>query len=132
MLKRRHAPAALTLNLMPLIDMALMLTVFFVLCLAASDAAGKAMPVALPKAGTGEPAANGPLEVVIERTGTITIAGKTVDLAGLAAAATPGCRVAVVADRDVKHGRVVEVVDALRKAGVGEVYYAVTPAVQDW
>jgi biopolymer transport protein ExbD len=40
--------------------------------------------------------------------------------------------VTLLADKQAKHGRVVEVVDALRKLGVQEIYYATAAGVEEW
>ncbi len=131
-LRRRHGFGHLPFNLMPLIDMALMLTVFFVLCLAASGVAQRAVPVALPAAASGSAAGTAPLEVVIDAQGDISVAGRAISLDALPSMAGSGRAVAIVADRAVAHGRVVEAVDALRQGGARDIHYAVTPKVAEW
>jgi len=131
-LRRRHGSGQLPFNLMPLIDMALMLTVFFVLCLAASGVAQRAVPVALPAAASGSEAGTAPLEVVIDAQGSISVAGRAASLEALAAMAGSGRAIAIVADRAVAHGRVVEAVDALRQGGARDIHYAVTYKVAEW
>jgi biopolymer transport protein ExbD len=120
------------INLTPLIDMSLMLVVFFVLCLTTSQAAVRAMPVTLPESGTAEGAKEATLEVAVDRAGEVSVDGKAIDLPTLQQRAVGISRASLLADRDAKHGRVVEVVDALRRAGVKDVYYATTKPLKDW
>ncbi len=131
-LRRRHGFHGAFINLTPLIDMSLMLVVFFVLCLTTSQASIRAMPVTLPEAGTAEGAKSASLEVAVDKSGAITIEGKAVQIAELQQLAAHAGRASVLADKDARHGRVVEVVDALRRAGVKDVYYATTAPLKDW
>jgi biopolymer transport protein ExbD len=131
-LRRRHGFHNAFINLTPLIDMSLMLVVFFVLCLTTSQAAVRAMPVTLPEAGTAEGAKEATLEVAVDRAGAVTVDGKAIELPALEQRAHGIARASLLADRDAKHGRVVEVVDALRRAGVKDVYYATTKPLKDW
>lgn len=133
-LRRRHGPnnALLFLTVLPitpLVDISLLLLGFFML--AGQVAAHRELSVTLPKAGTAEAAAAA-LNVAIGRDGAVTIAGRAVDLEELKASAAGAPRVALHADAAVPHGRVVAVVDALRAAGAGKVYYATTEGVEDW
>lgn len=131
-LRRRHSFHGAFINLTPLIDMSLMLVVFFVLALTTSHAAVRAMPVTLPESGTAEGAQPSTIEVAVDRGGAVSIDGKSVDLPTLERAAAGAARASLLADREARHGRVVEVVDALRRAGVKDVYYATTKPLQDW
>ncbi len=131
-LRRRHGFHQAWINLTPLIDMAMMLVVFFVLCLTTSQAAMRAVAVTLPEAGKAQAAPAATLEVVVDRAGRISVDGRPVALAELAALAKGRPRAALLADKDARHGAVVEVVEALRAAGVAEVYYATARPLQDW
>jgi biopolymer transport protein ExbD len=115
--------------------MSLMLVVFFVLCLTTSQAAMRVVPVTLPEAGSAESARTASLEVAVDRSGAVTVEGRPVQLADLGALATGVMRVSLLADTEARHGRVVEVVDALRRAGVKDIYYATAEpakALKDW
>ncbi len=135
LLRRRHGPGRLELALTvlpiaPMVDISLVLVV---LMIAAShgDQPDKAVPVSLPKAGTGTTGASG-LLVVVERSGVVRVAGTVVTPAELAKASAGRRQATVQADTKVEHGTVVGVVDVLRKAGVGTVYYATVEGVVDW
>jgi biopolymer transport protein ExbD len=132
-LRRRHGLHGTGINLTPLIDMSLMLVVFFVLCLTTSQEAMRALMVSLPRAGSADAARTGTLEVVVERGGGLSIERAPITIEELSRRAAGCASVTVAADQDAKHGRVVEVVDCVRRAGVNEVYYAATaPPIQDW
>jgi biopolymer transport protein ExbD len=40
--------------------------------------------------------------------------------------------VTLLADKMARHGRVVEIVDALRKLGVEQIFYATAAGVEEW
>jgi biopolymer transport protein ExbD len=130
MLRRRHRRDRQALDFTSLVDVALVLVVFFLL---SAQAGGlRNLPVALPQAGTAASAHPDSLEVAIDRGGAISVHGRAVGVKELAALAARSQRVILLADADVRHGRVVEVVDALRRAGAQEIYFATAPTVQDW
>lgn len=129
-LRRRHGAARTGLDFTSLVDIALVLVVYFLL--ASQAAASRDLPVTLPQAGTGQQAATDTLELAVDRGGTVTHRGRTVELKELPALAGGAKRVTLLADSEAKHGRVVEVVDVLRRAGVPEVYYATAPKVEEW
>jgi biopolymer transport protein ExbD len=89
------------------------------------------IPVNLPRVARAE-AARAPVSVSISREG-VYLEREPVDPAQLTARlrsrARPEPELAVVieADTDVRHGRVVDVTDAARLAGVGRLAIAVTP-----
>lgn len=131
-LRRRHGFHQAFINLTPLIDMAMMLVVFFVLCLSTSSTALRALSVSLPQAArTDAPPPSG-LEVVVDRAGRIEVDHVVLTLAQLQAKAQGSHRASLLADRDCRHGAVVDVVEALRAAGVTDVYYATAAPPADW
>jgi biopolymer transport protein ExbD len=129
-LRRRHGLARSGLDFTSLVDIALVLVVYFLL--ASQTAASRDLPVTLPQAGTGQQAATDTIELVVDRGGTVSHRGRTVELKELAALVGKSRRVTLLADSEARHGRVVEVVDVLRRAGVPEVYYATAPKVEEW
>lgn len=132
-LRRRHVHAPALADFAPLVDVTLMLVVF--LLLTAEVVEAHAVPVDLPSVATGESTSGGSLELVVTADGELVHAGTTLaldELAGLVAAETT---VVLQADADCSHGRVLEVVDTLRAAGVAGVYYATEPkdtGVTEW
>ena len=129
-LRRRHGAQRTALDFTALVDIALVLVVYFVL--ASQAAQSRDLPVSLPQAGTGAKPAAGTLDLVIEAGGGMTYRGKPLEVADLAALAKGQPKVTLLADKQARHGRVVEVVDALRKLGVAEIYYATAAGVEEW
>ena len=130
MLRRRHGAQRTTLDFTSLVDIALVLVVYFVL--ASQAAQSRDLPVSLPQAGTGNQPAAKTLELVIDATGVLTYLGRALEVKDLTSVAGKASRVTLLADRQARHGRVIEVVDALRRIGVGEVFYATASGVEEW
>ncbi len=131
-LRRRHGFHQAWINLTPLIDMAMMLVVFFVLGMTTSQASLRAVAVTLPEAGKAQAPSAATLEVVIDSAGRISVDDKPLSLAELGRLAHGRTRASLLADKDARHGSVVAVVEALREAGVVEVYYATVRPLSDW
>jgi len=129
-IRRRHRRDRQALDFTSLVDIALVLVVFFLL---SAQAGGlRNLPVTLPQAGTASAAQPESVEIAIDRTGAISLHGRALQLKDLAEVAKHGQRIILLADADARHGRVVEVVDAMRRAGAGDIYFATAPTVQDW
>ncbi len=130
-LRRRHGRGGRqALDFTALVDIALVLVVYFVL--ASQAAQSRDLPVSLPQAGTGGKPAVGTLDLVIDAGGGMTLRGKPLEVADLGKVVQGKPKVTLLADKQAKHGRVVEVVDALRKLGVQEIYYATAAGVEEW
>jgi len=129
-LRRRHGRQRTGLDFTALVDIALVLVVYFVL--ASQAAQSRDLPVSLPQAGTGTKPAVGTLDLVIDAGGGMTFKGKPIEVADLGKVVQGQPKVTLLADKQARHGRVVEVVDALRKLGVSEIYYATAAGVEEW
>lgn len=133
-LRRRHGTQAgsgqTVLPLTPLIDISLMLAVLLIAVMDA-EREDRNLPVELPKAETGQPARPG-FVVVIAADGSISVASERMDSAALGQAAVGREAAIIRADAAVAHGRVVAVVDVLRKAGVERILYAAEQGVVEW
>ncbi|MBX3275678.1 MAG: biopolymer transporter ExbD [Sandaracinaceae bacterium] len=75
------------------------------------------------------------LSVLVHRDGRVEIDGRAVALDAVeararahVAAVGDAARAVIAADRRVAHGRVVDVVDRLRRAGIARISFAVEPA----
>ncbi|MBA3686804.1 MAG: biopolymer transporter ExbD [Planctomycetes bacterium] len=134
-LRRRHGPSnallfLTVLPIAPLVDISLVLVVFLIAVMQAD--AQRALPVALPKAGTAAATVGASFAVSIDRSGVVRVDGRSVTPAELSASAKGRAQATIRADAKVDHGTVVGVVDALRKAGVDKIFYAATPGVVEW
>lgn len=117
------------INVTPLVDVTLVLLIIF---LATSYLiAQQSLKVELPKASQSTATEARTVAVMVKADGTIVLDGKVLDpaqLEGELAArkrSRPNLQVLVGADREVIHGRVVEVMDAARRAGIESLGFAV-------
>jgi biopolymer transport protein TolR len=118
-------------NLAPMIDVILVLTIFF-MCATKFTTDERRFDLDLPEAGaTAATAASRPEIVEVEASGTVRLAGDDVGMPELSArlAASRGARpdlaVTIRGERAVPHGRMAEVYEACRAAGVTRVAIAV-------
>jgi biopolymer transport protein ExbD len=118
----RQRPAA-EINLMPLIDILFLVLVFLVVT--ATFTERTVLPIALPQAATATPEAgeDAGLVVSIDADGAVYLDGRQQDLDAIArrlhAVREPAsATVTIAADSRVAHGRVIEVVDLVRGAGI--------------
>jgi biopolymer transport protein ExbD len=120
-----------TPNLAPMIDVILVLTIFF-MCATKFTSDERRFDLDLPKAGAAAAAAEGRPEIVeVEASGAVRFAGEAVEVESLAPrltairAARPDLAVTIRGERAVPHGRMAEVYEACRAAGVSRVAIAV-------
>jgi biopolymer transport protein ExbD len=119
------------INVTPLVDVTLVLLIIFMVT--AKIIVSQGMPMDLPKAASGES-----LQTVFSV--ELTIDGKTrVDseavatdeaIAPLAKTAhdrNKELRAVIRADRKVEHGRVIHVLDLLKRSGIAKIAFAVSP-----
>jgi biopolymer transport protein TolR len=118
-------------NLAPMIDVILVLTIFF-MCATKFSTDERRFDLDLPKAGAAASTAEERPEVIeVESSGGIRFAGEEVEAAALverlsaARAARPDLAVTIRGERAVPHGRMAEIYEACRAAGVSRVAIAV-------
>lgn len=111
------------INVTPFVDISLVLLVVFMVT--AKYIVSQSIPVDLPRASTAEETQQASLvNVSIDRAGRAFVDTNPVDAAALREAmrtrlsANPELRAVLHADRNTSHGRVTEVIDLLRQAGV--------------
>ncbi len=115
-------PLITDINVTPLVDVVLVLLI--ILMVTATAIVSKTIPMDLPKASTGEPIAAKTLAVSIDARGRLYLDRTPVALPELrrrvreARRADPKVRALIAADGSVRHARVIEVMDLLRKEGV--------------
>jgi len=116
-----------------MIDVVFFLLVFFMMASLAM-AVYRGLPVNLPKAATGQQAPVESTSVTVDREGRAFLDREPVPIAALEGRlrtlvqANPNLAAVVNADSEVVHRHVVEVLDAVRGAGVARIAIAVTPA----
>jgi len=122
------------INVTPLVDVTLVLLIIFMVT--ARIIVSQGMPMDLPKSASGEA-----LQTVFSV--ELTADGKTrvdseaapddeaiVPLAKKAKAKTKDLRAVIRADKKVEHGRVIHVLDLLRRSGISKIAFAVTPSAE--
>jgi len=121
-------------NLAPMIDVILVLTIFF-MCATKFSGDERKLDLDLPQAGRAAAAAESPPTVIeVDADGALRLAGEPVavgDVAARLAAVTarrPEAGVLIRGARAVPHGRMTEVYEACRAAGVRQLAIAVRSA----
>ncbi|MDF3068267.1 MAG: exbD [Polyangiaceae bacterium] len=122
------------INVTPLVDVTLVLLIIFMVT--ARIIVSQGMPMDLPKSASGEA-----LQTVFAV--ELTADGKTrvdseaavdddaiVPLAKKAKAKNKDLRAVIRADKKVEHGRVIRVLDLLRRSGISKIAFAVTPSAE--
>jgi biopolymer transport protein ExbD len=116
------------INVTPLVDIMLVLLIIFMVT--AKLTQESELKLQLPKTAAAAAAATASLTVTLDEQGQLRLMNLPVDLNGLAdtmrreAKANPGVRVTVAADGRMPYERVVEVLGAIRGAGVTRVALA--------
>src|SRR5512136_3158298 len=123
--------AIVAINVTPLVDVILVLLIIFMVT--ARIIVSQGMPMDLPKAASGK-------EIQTVFSVELTVDGRTVvdservpndesvlRLARAAKEKVPDLRAVIRADNKVEHGRVIHVLDLLKRAGVDKIAFAVTP-----
>lgn len=127
-LRRRHETRKAMLDITPMVDVSLTLVVFLLLTSENMDISE--IPVTLPQASTGQ-AAEKNLYIQIDDTGQIYLDQQAYDIKALLKQMQGVDRVTIQADHHALHGRVTEVLDALRRSGIRHIFYGVE-AVDTW
>ncbi len=129
MRRERFAPIA-DINVTNLVDVALVLLIVFII---AAPAFRGGIPVRLPRASAPPVAAGNPVIVTLDAEGNLFVDGSPVppdDLRPALVASrleSPGRPVLLEADRELPYGRVIEVMDRIRQAGIADVGLVVSP-----
>jgi biopolymer transport protein ExbD len=122
-------------NLAPMIDVVLVLTIFF-MCATKFSGDERKFDLDLPQAGAAAPVNGGRPEILeVEASGELRLGGDAVAMGDLAAklmglrSDRPDLAVMIRGENAVPHGRMAEVYEACRTAGVTHVAISVRPKV---
>jgi biopolymer transport protein ExbD len=128
---RRRPPRKARIEIIPMIDTVFFLLVFFMMASLSMTVHG-GIQINLPKAAKAE-AARAPVSISISRDGIVYLEREPIEVEQLTARlqararSEPEVGVVIEADTDALHGRVVDVMDAARLAGIGKMAIAFTP-----
>jgi len=122
------------INVTPLVDVTLVLLIIFMVT--ARIIVSQGMPMDLPKSASGE-AIQTVFSVELTADGKTRVDSEAVaddealtPLAKRAKAKNKDLRAVIRADKKVEHGRVIHVLDLLRRSGVAKIAFAVTPSTE--
>ena len=110
------------INIVPFVDIILVVLIIFMVT--APVLLKPSINVNLPKAGSGDNTTPSELAVAITAKGDVSLNGKPSDEAGLATYSkelvgkNPEVQAIISADKEVSHGKVVTIIDAIKSAGV--------------
>jgi biopolymer transport protein ExbD len=116
------------INVTPLVDITLVLLIIFMVT--ATYIVTPSIKVELPRAANAEQSAPSTVAIVIGRDGRLFMNGAGISEEGLKASvasahnANPELQAIISADRDVKHGTVVHIIDVVK--GIGVVKFAIS------
>jgi biopolymer transport protein ExbD len=122
------------INVTPLVDVTLVLLIIFMVT--ARIIVSQGMPMDLPKSASGE-ALQTIFAVELTADGKTRVDSEAVvndealtPLAKKAKAKNKDLRAVIRADKKVEHGRVIHVLDLLRRSGIAKIAFAVTPSAE--
>jgi biopolymer transport protein ExbD len=122
------------INVTPLVDVTLVLLIIFMVT--ARIIVSQGMPMDLPKSASGE-ALQTIFAVELTADGKTRVDSEAVaddealtPLAKKAKAKNKDMRAVIRADKKVEHGRVIHVLDLLRRSGISKIAFAVTPSAE--
>ncbi len=117
------------LGLAPLIDVVLLLLIFFLVTTSFTE---PRLGIELPESKSAEAPGRATWQVTLAADGTTLLDGEKIDSSGLEdafeRAADDEAELELRADKSVEHGRVVEVLGLARSQGVTRIGIAVSPA----
>jgi len=123
------------INVTPLVDVTLVLLIIFMVT--AKILVSQGMPMDLPKAASGE-SIQTVFSVELSADGRTRVDSEPVkddeavgELAKGARARNKDLRAVIRADKKVEHGRVIHVLDLLKRAGVAKIAFAVAPNIKE-
>jgi biopolymer transport protein TolR len=112
-----------SINVIPFVDIVLVLLVIFIVTSAAIVRGS--LKVELPRAAAGGAKVASTLNLVLDRGGALALDGRPTTVAAArtalqgAVARNPAAQAVIAADRTVPYGKVMEVIDLVKGAGVG-------------
>jgi biopolymer transport protein ExbD len=119
------------INVTPLVDVTLVLLIIFMVT--AKIIVSQGMPMDLPKAATGE-SVQTVFSVELSADGRTRVDSEAIanddailPLGKAAHARNKDLRAVIRADKKVEHGRVIHVLDLLKRAGIAKIAFAVSP-----
>lgn len=128
--RRESSRANVHVDMTPMVDVMMLLLIFFMMS-TTFLVAHPGFNITPPQATSGSPQPPEHITVLVNRDGDIAVGDKRLTAGELtamvAARATAQPLVFIKADKDTQHGKVVAVIDAVKKAGAAKISIAVDP-----
>lgn len=123
-----HQPVHVDMT--PMVDVMMLLLIFFMMS-TTFLVAHPGFNITPPQAQSGTPQPPEHITVLVNRDGQIALGDKLISLSDLTATVATKAHkspmVFIKADKHSQHGKVVEVIDAVKRAGAGKISLAVDP-----
>ena len=123
-----HLPVHVDMT--PMVDVMMLLLIFFMMS-TTFLVAHPGFTITPPQASSGTPQPPEHLTVLVNREGQIALGDKLISIGDLAATVAAKAHnsplIFIKADKHSQHGKVVEVIDAVKRAGAGKISLAVEP-----
>ena len=128
---RRESPNSnIHVDMTPMVDVMMLLLIFFMMS-TTFLIAHPGFNITPPQATSGAPQPPEHITVLVNREGNIAVGSKRLTAGELAAMVAAKAHsqplIFIKADKDTQHGKVVEVIDAVKKAGAAKISIAVDP-----
>ena len=118
------------IDMTPMVDVMMLLLIFFMMS-TTFLVAHPGFTITPPQATSGTPQPPEHITVLVNREGQIALGDKLISIGDLAATVAAKAHnsplIFIKADKHSQHGKVVEVIDAVKRAGAGKISLAVEP-----
>jgi len=128
---RRELPhAPIHVDMTPMVDVMMLLLIFFMMS-TTFLVTHPGFNIISPQANFGSPQPPEHIIVLVNRDGNIAVGERVVSVGELAATVAAKSHTSplifIKADKETKHGRIVEIMDAVKRAGAAKIAVAVDP-----
>ena len=128
--RRELLRSPIHIDMTPMVDVMMLLLIFFMMS-TTFLIAHPGFNIQPPQASDGSPQPPERITVLVKRDGKIAVGDQAVSISELAEAVAVKAHshplVFINADKDAQHGKVVEIIDAVKRAGAAKISIAVEP-----
>ncbi len=128
--RRESSHIPIHVDMTPMVDVMMLLLIFFMMS-TTFLVAHPGFNVTPPQANSGTPQPPEHITVLVNREGNIAVGDKVLSVGELAATVAAKSHtnplIFIKADKEARHGKIVEVMDAVKRAGAAKIAVAVDP-----
>ena len=129
-IRRTASQVPIHVDMTPMVDVMMLLLIFFMMS-TTFLVTHPGFNIVPPQANSGTPQPPDHITVLVNRDGNLAIGDRPVGVGELAATVAAKAHthplIFIKADKEAKHGRIVEVIDAVKRAGAAKIAVAVDP-----